>query len=100
MEQFVDNHAGQFDAIELEQVRQQRIIEEAEAGKGDGRPDMSIEAVRFEVGGLGLGAGAIEVAAIRHRADNRKPPGVGSERGPRRGHHDYTIAPESMGDGA
>ncbi len=57
MEQLVDNHAGQFDAIEPEQVRQQRVVEEAEAGKCDGRPDVSIEAVRFEVGGLGVGAG-------------------------------------------
>jgi hypothetical protein len=31
MEQLVDNHAGEFDAVQMQQIRQQRVVEKAQA---------------------------------------------------------------------
>jgi hypothetical protein len=42
MEQLMDDHLGQFHAIEREQIRQHRIVEKAEARECDrGRTSVS-----------------------------------------------------------
>src|SRR5262249_35451662 len=88
MKQFVNDHVSQFDAVELEQIREQRIVEEPETRKRDRRPYHRIVAGGLHRVGLGRRLRLLEVAAIRNRADDWKPPGVGLQR-VAWGGHDY-----------
>ena len=88
MEQLVDQHAGQLDAVELEQIGQERVVEKSEARERDRWPHHRVETLRFERRGFRIRIALVEIAAIRHAANYRKPPGVGLQRVARRRHQD------------
>ena len=101
MKELVEDHARKLHPIELQQVGQHRIAEEAERRECDRRAHQGVEAILLELGGLRVRIRHVEVAAIRNRADDRKPPRVRRERIFRRRHHyPYDRAFIDLGDGA
>jgi hypothetical protein len=93
VQQFVENRLGEALVVVAQQRRQQRIVEPPERTERDRRTCVGIVSATFELGGERVGVGAIEIRAIRHLADDRKPPGVGLEAiSARRGHDVHDLA--------
>src|SRR5713226_1614609 len=100
MEEFVDNHPRQLHPVELKQVREERVVEEAEARECDSGSDISVVATRLHSNCFGLGLIHVEIAAIGHVADDREPPEIRLKRIARRRHDNpYDRALVDLGYG-
>src|SRR5260370_25302497 len=88
MEEFVDNYARQLHPVEVEQVGEERVVEEAEARECDRGTDVRVVATRLHCGRFGLGLVTTEIAAIGYVADDREPPEIRLKGIARRRHDD------------